>query len=333
MLHDLDKSSLGEHVDDVLPSFDQMPDKPHMLAYAPVYTSATPAIAQHSPLCGLQQLNGGRRAPDYSRFVTREQQDAISTGSHDELNAANKSALAEAIRRSRQDHAFRTLACDDDATAVQDEPSRPAGTRAHFQLEATDQRPLLEKSVECEPPEVERSRRDSELSGQSDNNQAFRRHLERNGLESIPNSGSGNNCAIYSLVQQLRPHLQGKALDDEVGEIRARYDDAVDEVRRSQPNRPNERGKMLFFDTGSNSSASTLLDLINERYDVNVKVGVVQAGLGDADVVRLGTVRGSSTANRDYTHRLVVWDQLGHYEAVTAHDPTHLTTPPSLMRA
>ncbi|MBV4483916.1 capsular polysaccharide synthesis protein [Pseudomonas khavaziana] len=146
-------------------------------------------------------------------------------------------------------------------------------------------------------------------------NTKFRSYLHERGDQIIPNSGKGNNCAIYAIVQQIRPNLTTEALDVEVSNIRKQYD-----IRY-----PNDRGRMLYFDNFSRGAAPALIEIINSRYDINIEVKVISAGLDDAaPEIDHGSYRASDTCSPGW--QLIIWDQQGHYEAVIPPSSTAFRT-------
>ncbi|KER67573.1 hypothetical protein HR51_32525 [Burkholderia cepacia] len=158
-------------------------------------------------------------------------------------------------------------------------------------------------------PAITPARVDVERSGQARNNARLRAFLDERGFKLIPSSSKGNNCSIYSLVQQIRPGLSGPRLDDEVATIRALYDNTSHNAREI------DRGRMLYFDAGSNGAAPRLLDIINRRYGCNVEVGLVMAGTDTHPLTHCGRVR-AAASDAAVTHRIVICDLLGHYEAI-----------------
>lgn len=137
----------------------------------------------------------------------------------------------------------------------------------------------------------------------------FREFLTDHGLQVVPNPGRGNNCSIYALVQYASPSLRGPALDREVAEIRQQFDQR----------HPDEQGNMLLLDGQQGGHASDLISLVNRRYNVDMAVGVVQAGIESSHpVTQLGVYEGSSARppGSEPTHRVVVWDEGGHFEAI-----------------
>ncbi|MGS0891203.1 hypothetical protein ACVBGC_01385 [Burkholderia stagnalis] len=146
-------------------------------------------------------------------------------------------------------------------------------------------------------------------------NERFGALLEQGGMAPIRNSGKGNNCAIYSLVQCAAPDLHGPDLDHAVGEIRAAFD----------ATHPNEAGRMLLLDANEGGHGEELVSLVNGHFSddakgmrVDMQVGVVQAGVDDAHpVTTLCQLHGSQRQpGQAPTHRIVVWDQHGHFEAI-----------------
>lgn len=136
-------------------------------------------------------------------------------------------------------------------------------------------------------------------------NTKFRSYLHERGYQNIPNSGRGNNCAIYAIVQQIRPDLTTEALNVEVSNIRKQYDARY----------PDDRGRMLYFDNFTGGAAPALIEIVNTRYDINIEVKVISAGLDDAEPeIDHGSFRASDT--RFPGRQLIIWDQQGHYEAV-----------------
>jgi hypothetical protein len=144
-----------------------------------------------------------------------------------------------------------------------------------------------------------------QLSGANRN---LGRWLGDNAMEPIENSGKGNNCAIYSLVQCAAPTLKGKALDDTVGQIRARFD----------RNHPNETGQMLLLDSNTGGHGPELVSLVNETCGVDMQVGVIQPGIEEGHAfTAIGRFRGSAPPPEHAQQlRVAVWDKQGHFEAI-----------------
>ncbi|KAG8154503.1 hypothetical protein BFF94_007010 [Burkholderia catarinensis] len=156
------------------------------------------------------------------------------------------------------------------------------------------------------PPAARDAQRDATRSS----NARFEQLLTGQEMQPIRNSGRDNNCSIYSLVQCARPDLDGAALDHEVSEIRAGFD----------AQHPDEKGRMLLLDTNEGGHGAKLVSLVNERFGVDMQVGVVQAGVDNAHpVTTIGQFHGSQRqSGQAPTHRVVVWDQHGHFEAITS---------------
>lgn len=157
--------------------------------------------------------------------------------------------------------------------------------------------------------DVSPERRNEQYAAVAKQNQAFRTHLRGMGLETVHNSGSNNNCSIYSLVDIAAPKLDPQKRHQAVDEIRASFDHA----------HPDEKGNMLLLDMQRGGHGPALVALVNKKFGVNMEVGVVQAGVEDAHpLTHLGTVRAgdASSAGKPVTHKGVVWDQHGHFEAL-----------------
>lgn len=284
-------------------------------------------------LAGLHRRPPGlSRSPTQLQAFVAEQYCTVNqldarTAHPDILAAANRAALEEGIRRSLGSHAFQVLGCaapehapanplrdwDLDSLDLEhgmDEPDHASnwlGEISRHNSELDLPRTIPAARV---PTEIESERRDSECAAFGESNQHFRQHLERHRLQAIENSGRGNNCAIYALVQQVMPTLDEAGLGREVDYLRGHYDRL----------HPADAGKMLHLDNGLGGHSETLIDLINRRYGVILQVAVVQAGLeAEHPVSRLGVYRGGrADLAGAYTHQAVIWDQLGHYVAVTA---------------
>ncbi|AJC21238.1 hypothetical protein RO07_13460 [Pandoraea pulmonicola] len=143
----------------------------------------------------------------------------------------------------------------------------------------------------------------------ADLNSIFEAFLASEGKKIIPNPGEGNNCAIYALLQPLYPDLEIDELDKEVALLRAEYDELY----------PSDSTKRLHLDGSSGSSIDALIDIVNKRYDKNIRVQVVSAGFSpeypcteygifpkDEKILRPGRP----------SHDLIIYDQQGHYVAV-----------------
>ncbi|RQT34981.1 hypothetical protein [Burkholderia contaminans] len=158
--------------------------------------------------------------------------------------------------------------------------------------------------------DVPQAARNAQLDATRASNERFERSLAGQDMQPIRNSGRDNNCSIYALVQCARPDLDGPALDQAVSEIRAGFD----------AQHPDERGRMLLLDTNEGGHGAALVSLVNEKFGVDMQVGVVQAGVDDTHpVTTLGQFHGSQhRAGQVPTHRVVVWDQHGHFEAITS---------------
>ncbi|NTZ07533.1 hypothetical protein [Burkholderia metallica] len=158
--------------------------------------------------------------------------------------------------------------------------------------------------------DVPQAARDAQREATRSANARFEQSLAGQDMQPIRNSGRGNNCSIYSLVQCARPDLDGPALDQAVSEIRTAFD----------AQHPNEKGRMLLLDTNEGGHGAALVSLVNDKFGVDMQVGVVQAGVDDAHpVTTIGQFHGSQRrAEQAPTHRVVVWDQHGHFEAITS---------------
>lgn len=157
--------------------------------------------------------------------------------------------------------------------------------------------------------QVSSSNRMQQHAAFAEPNTRFRAFLADHGLQVVPNQGRGNNCAIYALVQHASPTLRGPALDRVVTDIRQQFDQR----------HPDEQGNMLLLDGQQGGHASELISLVNQRYKVDMAVGVVQAGIeASHPVTQLGVYEGSGTRppGSEPTHRVVVWDEGGHFEAI-----------------
>ncbi|RQS36264.1 hypothetical protein DIE03_03680 [Burkholderia sp. Bp8992] len=158
--------------------------------------------------------------------------------------------------------------------------------------------------------DVPQAARDAQLEATRSPNARFEAALAGQDMQPIRNGGRGNNCSIYSLVQCAKPDLDGPALDQAVSEIRTDFD----------AQHPDEKGRMLLLDTNAGGHGAALVSLVNEKFGVDMQVGVVQAGVEDAHpVTTIGQFHGSQRqAGQAPTHRVVVWDQHGHFEAITS---------------
>lgn len=167
-------------------------------------------------------------------------------------------------------------------------------------------------SLELAPSEVSLEQMGEQVAAAQPLNRNFGKYLRQLGIRAVPNSGRGNNCAIYSLVQGVRPDLAKAELDDVVAAIRTRYDER----------KPDSKGSMLHLDTGAGGDAPLLLELVNDALKVNVAVVVVQAGAEEKyPVTHLGSFMAHG-ADTGFTHTLVVHDQHTHYELLAAAVPS-----------
>ncbi|MBN3835106.1 hypothetical protein [Burkholderia sp. Ac-20344] len=162
--------------------------------------------------------------------------------------------------------------------------------------------------------DVPQAARNAQLDATRSSNARFEQSLAGQGMQPIRNSGRGNNCSIYSLVQCAKPDLDGPALDRAVSEIRTDFD----------ARHPEEKDRMLLLDANAGGHGAALVSLVNEKFGVDMQVGVVQAGVDDAHpVTTIGQFHGSQRqAGQAPTHRVVVWDQHGHFEALTSTSDT-----------
>lgn len=248
-------------------------------------------------------------------FLTEGQRNSLASGDSGALERANDAAVEEAIARSKLDYVFRSLGCDSQ-TAPPASSRAPAPPIAESAVPASESISTNARAVR-QPSAVTPTQVDFERAGQALNNARLRTFLDDRGFKLIPSSSKGNNCSIYSMVQQLRPALSGDELDAEVSAIREDYDHASSEARGSDPHREDDRNRMLYFDARPNGAAPLLLDIINNRYGCNVEVGLVMAGPDAHPLSHCGTVRSSSQAtDAAITHRIVICDLLGHYEAI-----------------
>jgi hypothetical protein len=161
--------------------------------------------------------------------------------------------------------------------------------------------------------DVPADQREAQYAATAQHNRAFESHLKGLGLEVVHNSGSNNNCSIYSLIDIAAPKLSQAQRHQAASEIRASFDKA----------HPQEKDRMLLLDMQEGGHGPALVSLVNKKFGVNMEVGVVQAGIEAAHpVTQLGTVRGDASNTKPATHRGVVWDKHGHYEAIRQAQPT-----------
>lgn len=139
-------------------------------------------------------------------------------------------------------------------------------------------------------------------------NKKFLEFLKNNDKKVISNSGNGNNCAIYALLQPLLSGIGMLAMADQVEAVRAEYD----------RKHPGEKGQMLHLDGGPGSAIDDLIGIINKRYRANILVKVVSASLDDEPYVVHGTFPKVTKLSKALppSHHLTVWDQQRHYVAV-----------------
>lgn len=248
-------------------------------------------------------------------FLTEGQRNSLASGDHGALERENDAAVEEAITRSKLDYVYRSLGCDSQTAS-------PASSRAPGPSIAESAMPesapiSTNAHTVRQPSALTPTRDDLERSGQAPNNAKLRTFLDDRGFKLIPSRTEGYNCSIYSIVQQLRPALSRDRLDAEVSAIRTDYDRASRDACRNDPSREGDRKKMLYFDARRNGAAPLLLDIINKRYGCNVEVGLVMAGPDAHPLTHCGTVRSSPEVSDDaITHRIVICDLLGHYEAI-----------------
>lgn len=243
-----------------------------------------------------------------SEFYTLEQRNARSD---EEMQRADEAALREAIARSLQERAFDVLLEPTRGVEVVPASYAPQRDATHAPRgDATNTVDHVARIEGQQPTEVAEPERERQMSAFADLHPAFCEHLRSHGLKVISNPGKGNSCAIYALVQQVRPDLLPAALDSEVKILRTQYDQRC----------PADKDKMLYLDAGPGGAADTLIALINERYGVNVQFGVVEAGVEPAHPVTRQGVFPPQASGASFSHRLVVWDEKGHFEAVTGEE-------------
>jgi len=236
-----------------------------------------------------------RKESFVAKFGSLAQMKAVSG---EETDSADEAALHEAIVRSLQDKAFETLGS----------PRPEAHTGVGDALQRATSERVGQDSPSAKLSEVSDAEQATQMLGFAGLNKAFRAHLEKNKLQVISNEGKGTNCSIYALVQHIRPDLPSNKLDAEVSALREQYDKGC----------PQDRGKMLHFDTRAGGTARSLIGLVNKRFGVNIQLGMVEAGMDQAHPATLKESIAASMMNSSFTHRLIIWDQQGHCEALTA---------------
>lgn len=130
--------------------------------------------------------------------------------------------------------------------------------------------------------------------------------LRENGYKLVPNSGNGNNCAIYSMIQALDdPIFQGELLDRLVVSLREEYDAVC----------PNDKnGRMLHLDGGKDSAVYPLIELINKRFHANIQVKVAMPSVEAAfPITHIGTFPEDSPL--PFTHELTIFQVGQHFQA------------------
>ncbi|MBR8130791.1 hypothetical protein [Burkholderia ambifaria] len=247
----------------------------------------------------------------FAAFLSDDQLAWHESGTPDQIDSADRAAVEEAIRRSKLDHVFLSLGCNSQTAPPPLATVRPPHV-THQATPASMHEPH-DASAPRQTSEISPEQADLERAGQADNNNRLREFLDARGFELVPSPSKGHNCSIYSLVQQIRPALSGARLDAEVAAIRALYDNACG----ADPARANDRGNMLHFDAHRGGAAPLLLDIVNRRYGCNVEVGVIIAGVDAHPLAHCGAIRSPASSALDtVTHRIVVCNLLGHYEAV-----------------
>jgi hypothetical protein len=201
-------------------------------------------------------------------------------------------------------HAFGKLGFGDDAAA---KTGTHDGAAPSVKSDAPPPKP--KDSVVADVPA---DQRDAQYQAVAKHNQAFESHLHGMGLEVVHNSGSNNNCAIYSLLDIAAPKLDQAQRHQAAREVRASFDKT----------HPGEQGRMLLLDMQQGGHGQALVSLVNKKFGVNMEVGVVQAGYeAEHPVTQIGTLRGEGANAKPPTHHGVVWDKHGHYEAIRESAP------------
>jgi hypothetical protein len=249
-----------------------------------------------------------RTTPALAEFLSSGQVTALRSGSVEMIELADKAALAEAIQRSLSSQAFEALGCAA-APSVETQsqsPASPIQSRAGSPGESSC-------ATDVRAHDVAREVAEEQLAMRGPLNHAFRQYLAAQGMRVLDSPTRGNNCAIYSLLNLIKPELTGAAREIEAKLVR----DDLDQLH------PRDRGAMLYFDGGVGGVAHNLLSLVNARYECNVRVGIVASGMEDGHpVIGMGTYCGApSGGSGDFTHSLAIWEQGNHYEAITYEAP------------
>jgi len=169
--------------------------------------------------------------------------------------------------------------------------------------------------------DVPAAQRDAQYAAAAAHNRRFEAHLHGLGLEVVRNSGSNNNCAIYSLLDIAAPRLSAPQRHQAADEIRASFDKT----------HPQEKGQMLLLDMQAGGHGRDLVSIVNKKFGVDMSVGVVQAGYEESHpMTQLGTLRAQGSNSKPPTHQGVVWDQHGHYEAIREAAPEANIKKPAL---
>ncbi|MBR7963645.1 hypothetical protein KDW41_24815 [Burkholderia vietnamiensis] len=283
---------------------------------SPAPTGVLAPLLSRSPsrresICGSPAPQTPGPSHRFAAFLSDDQLAWHESGTSEQIEFANRAAVEEAIRRSKLDHVFLSLGCNSQSAPLPLATVRPPPVT--HQATPASMHERHDASAPRQTSEISPEQADLERAGQADNNNRLRAFLDAQGFKLVPSPSKGHNCAIYSLVQQIRPALSGERLDAEVAAIRTLYDDAC----AADPSRANDRGKMLHFDADRGGAAPLLLDIVNRRYGCNVEVGVIIAGVDAHPLAHCGTIRSPASSALDtITHRIVVCNLLGHYEAV-----------------
>lgn len=210
---------------------------------------------------------------------------------------------AESAPRAASSSAFAKLGFDGPQL-----PPLPKKTTSGDNAHGTNDPQSTRATDTAEPvPDVSTGQRADQYAAAAGHNRKFESHLKGLGLEVVHNSGRSNNCAIYSLLDIAAPKLDSGQRHQAAREIRAAFDSK----------HPGEQNNMLLLDMGRGGHGADLVKLVNQKFGVDLQVGVVQAGYDDEHpVTQIGTLRSDDAGAKPPTHRGVVWDQHGHFESV-----------------
>ncbi len=215
-----------------------------------------------------------------SQFLTASQQTAWDSGNHEAIQAADDTALAQAIMASLAE--LEDIQTQDDTTSEDD-------------LIQTAIAESLKPSGKGRSPINQKKSTEAYLDLQAQKTAGLRTWFEKNGFDVIHNSGGrSNNCLLISLLQ----HATGDYRSEHTAEVRHYRQQLMKWDKTIKKNDPlPSSGKLI----------ENLIELVLKDKKCNRRFAIAGPSLGSEPSWHF------YGKGKDYA---IIFDQSGHYEAV-----------------